>query len=682
MHALSLSYRIKTRIKSFFALPYFARARPIIFPSLLILGLAMVLMLTFKAEAIETDPLIPSPSHLFMTAENTGSIQARQSPMIVRSRLVNVDFSLLPDPEEDFLAEPDSEIEMILNIFSGIEFATLFNKIEKNRSGSFSWYGSLKDFPMSQVVLVVNKNRVFGSISKLNFTYQIRHVADGIHAVYEIDPSKFPPDGEPVAPIIQSKPSPMPHPKVESEEEPESTPLNLKGTQNQDPFSQSGVGHGPMSDAPLSGITTIPDTFIPSSTASASDPATQADDGTVIDILVVYTAEARVIEGGTSAIESLIDLSISLTNSIYSNSGVSHVLRLVGRQEVNFPETSFSFTGFLSAGQNGLIPGLQDLRNTVGADLVAILVQGDNSLCGIAGLMTQNSSSFAPFAYSVTQTNCAVGNLTMAHETGHNMAARHDRANDNTNGVPFDFNHGFVDNTNNFRTVMGTGTNTRISNFSNPNVLFNGAVTGIAEGNALAADNRLTFQNTALTVSNFRQSIDSPLNQAFASIVPFPNKSRVVAPYWQSDDSSYSFVAVTHPSLSGLASQVGVVVRAIKNDGTLFGSATTFTISQGSTNRIFIVRSTHPTINSTSLTGVDLITGSSNFQHGFLHLNPVASNPEISVNGFRDITQLTYWGAVIIENNTTGFAMEFIGDTHDSAATTTMANSATVSGVN
>jgi hypothetical protein len=29
---------------------------------------------------------------------------------------------------------------------------------------------------------------------------------------------------------------------------------------------------------------------------------------------------------------------------------------------------------------------------------------------------------------------------------------------------------------------------------------------------------------------------------------------------------------------------------------------------------------------------------------------------------------LSFWGAVVVEQNSTGFAMEFIGDMHDSAA--------------
>ncbi|MBT5349553.1 MAG: hypothetical protein HOL55_12350 [Nitrospina sp.] len=651
------------------------------FQRLILLLLLMTISFSGVSHALEADSSEKLPPYLFMAADNTDDIQARQSQTIVRSRFANVDFSLLPDPEENFDAEPGAEIKLILNFFPEIELTTLIHKIEKNRSGSYSWYGKLEDIPMSQVVLVVNQNKVFGNISKSNLTYQVRHTKNGIHTVYELNPSKFPPDGEPVTPKI---PPSIPSNK-ETKDTDDATKLSLSNkdtNSNQDPFTESGIGYGTMGDAPLSGVTASPDTLENSGSSNISNPETQADDGTVIDVLVVYTAEARAAEGGTSSIESLIDLSISVTNSIYSNSGVDHVLRLVGRQEISFSESSFSFTGFLSAAQNGSIPGLHDLRDSVGADVVAVLVEGNNSLCGIAGLMTTVSSAFAPFAYSVTQTNCTVGNLTMAHEIGHNMAARHDRANDNTNGAPFSFNHGYVDNVNSFRTVMGTGNNSRISNFSNPNVLFGGAVTGISEGNILAADNRLTFQNTALTVSNFRQSIDSPANQAFASIVPFSNTNRVTSPYWQSDGTSYSFIAVTHPSLSSMASQIGVVVRAIKNDGTLFGSATSFTVSNSVTSRIFIVRSSHPSINSTSLTDVNLITGNSSFQHGFLHLNPVASNPEISVDGFRDITRLSFWGAVVVENSTSGFAMEFIGDAHDSAATPSMDDSAPVTGVN
>ena len=187
-------------------------------------------------------------------------------------------------------------------------------------------------------------------------------------------------------------------------------------------------------------------------------------------------------------------------------------------------------------------------------------------------------------------------------------------------------------------------------------------------------------------------SICSPsFNNAWA----IENKSRVISSYWQSDSASYSFISVSHSSLSGLASQIGLVVNAIQSDLTAFGTAVTFTISAGSTQRIFIARTNHPSLSAAEIPTASFIIGTSNFKHGHLRVDPVASNPEISINpaiaflesnlelrGFKDVTMLNYWGAVVIEANTTGFAMEFIGDMHDSSAITNMDSSVPVSGVN
>ena len=171
----------------------------------------------------------------------------------------------------------------------------------------------------------------------------------------------------------------------------------------------------------------------------------------------------------------------------------------------------------------------------------------------------------------------------------------------------------------------------------------------------------------------------------FNSVWAYENKSRVISGYWQSDSSSYTFMSVTHPSLEGLAAQIGLVVNAIQSDKSAFGTALTFTISSRETKRIFIVRENHLDLSPTTIPTASFIIGSSNFQHGHIRIDPVSSNPEIqtpSGSGFRDVTMLNFWGAVVIEKNTTGFAMEFVGDMHDSAATPSMDNSVPVSGVN
>ena len=171
------------------------------------------------------------------------------------------------------------------------------------------------------------------------------------------------------------------------------------------------------------------------------------------------------------------------------------------------------------------------------------------------------------------------------------------------------------------------------------------------------------------------------------------NKSRVVSPYWQSDSTSYTFIAVRHTSLSGMASQIGLTVNAITNDQSAFATAVTFTITSGTTQRIFIVRTNQSTINSTSISSAKFIVGTTNFKHGHLRIDPISTNPtaragsqelglgigllSLKGEGYRDITMLSFWGAVVQETNTTGFAMEFIGDMADSQATSVMQASGT-----
>ena len=156
------------------------------------------------------------------------------------------------------------------------------------------------------------------------------------------------------------------------------------------------------------------------------------------------------------------------------------------------------------------------------------------------------------------------------------------------------------------------------------------------------------------------------------------NNFMVVSPYWQVEGGgSYTFVAVSHSSLSGMNSQIGLTVNAITSANLAYGTAATFTVGAGETKRVFIISTNHSTINSTSQTDAAFIAGTTNFSYGHIRINPQASHPMLKHqatrlaatnlgDGFRDSTMLTYWGSVIVEANTTGFAMEFIGDMNDS----------------
>ena len=158
----------------------------------------------------------------------------------------------------------------------------------------------------------------------------------------------------------------------------------------------------------------------------------------------------------------------------------------------------------------------------------------------------------------------------------------------------------------------------------------------------------------------------------------FANNYTVASPYWQTEGgASYTFIAVTHSSLSGMASQIGVTINAITSAGTAYDTAETFTILAGSTKRVFIVNTNHATINSTNIPTAAFLAGTTDFTYGHLRINPATTHPQLKFSavkipvtnlgdGFRDTTMLSYWGSVIVEANTTGFAMEFIGDMNDS----------------
>jgi hypothetical protein len=154
------------------------------------------------------------------------------------------------------------------------------------------------------------------------------------------------------------------------------------------------------------------------------------------------------------------------------------------------------------------------------------------------------------------------------------------------------------------------------------------------------------------------------------------NSTTVVSPYWQTDTDVYTFVAVSHPSLTGMNSEIGVVMTALTEDSTTTFGTSAFTVSQNTTSRVFIVATNHGTINSTNITGSTavFVTGTTSSSSGSLVFTPRSALPlgdrengSSFGSGAVDSTMLSYWGAVVVSSSNSGFAMEFIGDTHDSA---------------
>lgn len=237
-----------------------------------------------------------------------------------------------------------------------------------------------------------------------------------------------------------------------------------------------------------------------------------SDDGSVLDVLIVYTPAARNAMGGTNGITSLANSAVAAANNAYNNSDIPTRINLVHIAQVDYTESSFGTDlSRLRSTSDGNMDEVHDLRNQYNADFVAMLSAGSGS-CGIAYLMTSNSPSFQSSAFSVTRYSCAVGNLTFAHELGHNMGCAHDRDNASGGLNSYSFGHRwFSTNGQRYRSVMSYSPGSRIAHFSNPNIDFIGTPTGVDIDQPNSAYNAQTIINSAPTIARFRLSGTAPV---------------------------------------------------------------------------------------------------------------------------------------------------------------------------
>lgn len=223
---------------------------------------------------------------------------------------------------------------------------------------------------------------------------------------------------------------------------------------------------------------------------------------TTVDVLSVYTPQARAAAGSTANIEAQIQSAVDRANLAFTNSQVNAAFRLVRAAEVVHDDA-----GNLDTDLSWVLndPTVASLRNSSGADLVSLIVENGAGYCGLGYVMRSVNTGFAPYGFQVTARGCAVGNLSYAHEHGHNSGMEHDPANGtapSSASYPWSFGH-LVDGV--FRTVMSYASQcpsgcTRMPYFSNPNVLYSGYPTGVPD----QRDNARTARSTLPVVAQFR----------------------------------------------------------------------------------------------------------------------------------------------------------------------------------
>jgi hypothetical protein len=242
----------------------------------------------------------------------------------------------------------------------------------------------------------------------------------------------------------------------------------------------------------------------PAALADCADPANQ------VDLMVLYTTAAKTGAGGDTQIQAEAAFAVAQTNLSYLNSGVNHRMNLVYTGELVYAQPSpLLFNPMLTDLQSGAIPGVGTLRDTHHADVVTVITEGGDA-CGLGYYSEPAGPGGAPWAYSVVARSCAGGNLSLAHETGHNLSADHDPTNALAH-TTYTYNYGHLQPTAvpPWRTVMsyqnpcGTLAGSpcaRLTYFSNPGVSFGGNPTGVAG----SADNVMAMNIAGPIASQYR----------------------------------------------------------------------------------------------------------------------------------------------------------------------------------
>lgn len=346
------------------------------------------------------------------------------------------------------------------------------------------------------------------------------------------------------------------------------------------------------------------------------------DDGTTFDVLAVYTPAARTAAGGTDqAMLARINLGISETNTAYASSGVIPRLRLVGAEAVSYTESGdlsidlSAVTGTL----DGQMDSVHTLRNTVGADLVTLVVgSAAGGACGVAWLMENLSSGFATSAFSVTAYECISPNYTFGHELGHNLGSNH-APDDPVTATPlYAYSFGYKHPANTFRTVMAYNCAAgcpRVLSFSNPAVSYGGAPTGTPGQH----NNATSINNARNTIANWRQAVG-------------PNTaptSSAIANQTTNEDTPTPALAFTVGDAQTSASSL-VVTASSPNTALVADTSAALALSGSGANRTLVV-TPQPNASGSATITVTVSDGSLSSSTSFvLTVNPVNDTPVVT----------------------------------------------------
>jgi len=317
-----------------------------------------------------------------------------------------------------------------------------------------TWRGKVSETGESAMLMWWQDGRLSGVFGYKGHIYMIVNMGGDVHAVLETDPTQLPPDHSPSSDRADAR---------------------------------AGGALIPASVPPPPDIKPLDE--IEREKLEAKD--------ITIDLMLLYTRKpaSRYIRDPAD----LLELAVEQANETFRNSGIPNVkLRLVHTQLVDYDESGSEHFEHLYNLVDGKVAfkNIRRLRDEKRADVVGLIVE-DPSGCGLSTRVGADAEE----AFFVVHHSCAAITISIAHEIGHILGARHDRLIDG-NDTPFAYGHGYV-NGRKWRDIMsyqkGCDGCPRLPFWSNPRVLYQGEPTG-----TLANDNARVVLEQAERVANFR----------------------------------------------------------------------------------------------------------------------------------------------------------------------------------
>jgi len=182
--------------------------------------------------------------------------------------------------------------------------------------------------------------------------------------------------------------------------------------------------------------------------------STSNDDGSVIDIMIVWTKSAECTNSALPEDCVLTDvtrnnmigktqLAVAETNTAFALSGINTKLRLVHA----YLHPTYAETDLLTALNHITASGdIHEKRTKYGADVVSFWV--NHHKCGLGWLGPSKQYMFAVVSHF-----CATGYFSFAHEFAHNMGCHHDRGTENKCDKA-GLGYGYREKSSKFRDIM------------------------------------------------------------------------------------------------------------------------------------------------------------------------------------------------------------------------------------